>query len=216
MPYDIIDLSHPIHSGIMVYPGDPLPVMEKTKDFKNDGFRLSRFILSSHTGTHVDAPAHLLEGGKYLDQLPLSNFFGTGKVIECSGKDEIDAELILRSLPAEIPDFILLKTNWDKFWQTDKYFHDFPVLSEEAAEILAGLPVKGIGFDTPSPDPMNAQVLTKHFLFLSGDKIIIENLTHLDRITEREFLFSCFPVNISQADGCPVRACALAARPQRK
>ena len=81
----VLDLSHPIHAGMPVYPGTPRPGVAPANTIAEHGFAERLLTLSSHTGTHMDAPAHLLEGGRTLDSYPPDRFVGPGCVIDLAG-----------------------------------------------------------------------------------------------------------------------------------
>jgi kynurenine formamidase len=106
-------------------------------------------------------------------------------------------------------DFILLETGWSRFWETPAYFNDYPVLTPEAAHLLADCRPKGIGLDTISVDGIQEPGLPNHKIFLGQDTVIIENLTRLDRLPQEPFQFYCFPLKFKDSDGSPIRAVAV-------
>ena len=208
MPW--LDLSHPLQRQIPTYPGSPQAGTEPIAALKTHGYRENRLALNSHSGTHLDCPAHLLPEGKPLDRLPISAFTGNGLVVDAARfENEIPAE-VTQTLNIETGvEFILFYTGWARFWNSPAYFSDFPYLSEELAARLARLPLKGIGFDTPSADAMRSANLPNHHLFLNAGMIILENLTNLEKLINVTFRLFCFPLNIVNGDGSPVRAAAL-------
>ena len=114
-----IDLTYPLAAGMPVYPGTPSPVVHAIADFDRDHFRERQLTVSSHTGTHMDAPAHLLNQGKTLDHFPVDQFRGTGLCIDVSmirnGVVEWDALQRYQEEMAE-SDFVLLRTGWGRYW----------------------------------------------------------------------------------------------------
>lgn len=208
----ILNLTHPLSPGMTVFPGTSPPLIRQSATRKQDGYNEKEITLYSHNGTHVDAPAHILPEGATLDSLPLTSFYGPGTVIDCTagGNDGIGAGLILPCLeqPGKTS-FILLRTGWDRHWGTPAYLRDFPVLSEEAARLLAASGIRGVGLDTISADRHDSPDLPVHHILLEAGLIIIENLTGLDRLESDPFIFSCFPLPIENADGSPVRAVAI-------
>jgi arylformamidase len=212
-PSDIIDLSHTLASAISVYPGSEKPVINTVAFLEHHGFREKQLILSTHHGTHIDCPFHLLTEGFHAGNAPLKNFFGKGLVIDCRKYDPAEhiSSESLHSQEAEITraDFLLLCTGMDKHWNTPLYNGPFPVLTQEAAEYLTRFSLKGVGIDTLSVDPVEDTILGIHKTLLSRNIIIIENLTDLDQLLNKEFWFSCFPLKIEEGDGSPVRACAI-------
>ena len=103
-------------------------------------------------------------------------------------------------------EFVLFKTGWSKFWGSAKYFENFPTLTVEAVNYLLQFPLKGIGFDTISADPIESTDYKIHLSILGKERIIIENLIFPDGFTETSGEFSCFPLPFENADGLPVRA----------
>ena len=208
----IIDLSHEIYTDMPVYPGDRPPVVTDEAVMERDKYNEKRLSLSSHTGTHIDAPAHMIPDGANLDAVPLEVFIGPGLIIDVSNVSE--PEIAPRVIAPYLEDlepgcFILFRTGWDRYWGRDEYFHGFPVLSTEAAELTAALSPKGVGFDAVSADPTGSTTLPVHRLLLSQGIILIENLTNLDSPPTRGFIFTAMPLKIKAGDGSPVRAAAV-------
>lgn len=207
----LIDLTHPISQDMPVYPGTEPPVIVTGCTVAEDGFLERKITLFSHTGTHIDAPAHLIEGGRSLDAFPVDHYYGRAVVVETTG--EGNGIIGMRDLQPRLEgleqaDFLLIRTGWSRFWGTDRYFADYPVLNIEAAETLAGLGLKGVGFDAISPDPIDSRELPVHRVLMRAELLIIENLTGLEQLPEGPFMFSCFPLAFEDADGSPVRAVA--------
>ena len=207
----LIDLSHTIEENMPVFPGAEAPRITVAATVVRDGFLEKRITLFSHTGTHMDAPAHLLEGGKTLDRLPVSRFAGSACVIDL--RDLAAPEITLEDLESRLDagrrrDFYLLHTGWSRHWGSPDYFKGYPVLSLRAARLLADLKPKGIGLDAISVDAVQAEDLPVHKVFLGQDTVIVENLKNLDRLPKGPFKFFCFPLRFKDADGSPVRAVA--------
>ena len=207
----VIDLTHTITENMPVYPGTETPQLEIVSTYENDFFRESKMTMYTHTGTHMDPPAHIFAGRTTLDQFPAEQFLGRALVIDCrdlKGGDAITMEHIRRyGKKALQADFLLFNIGWDKYWGTDTYFGDYPCVDENVLDFIIAGNYKGIGVDTISIDPMNS--LTRHRkLFRDKDIVIIENLTGLHRCGDDLFSFSAFPLNLPDADGSPVRAVA--------
>ena len=206
----LIDLTHRIHPGMTVYPGTAPPVITEACTLAADGFREKRLDFYSHTGTHIDAPAHMLANGKSLDQLPIGTYFGTAWLYRHHGPGPIStADLAPGADRLGGVDFLLIATGWEKFWKTPAYFTDFPTLTEEAAHWLSQFRLKGVGVDTISVDPVDSLSFPVHTVLLTNEIVIIENLTNLSSLTVDTFSFGCLPLHIEDADGSPVRAVAL-------
>ncbi len=207
-----IDLTHPIHEAMPVYPGTEQPVIITGCSIEQDGFLEKKITFYSHTGTHMDAPAHLVKGGKFLDQYDISRFHGSAVVVHLKSDKDLSIDLAtLKSVENQLKnaDFLLIHTGWSRHWGTDDYFANFPVLTREAAEWVVGLGLKGIGFDTISADSAETRTYPIHKILLGSDMVIVENLANLDHLSEGPVDFSCFPLYFQQADGSPIRAVAF-------
>jgi arylformamidase len=209
---NVIDLSHPLTEAMPVYPGTEPPEIIEACTIAGQGFAEKRLRLFSHTGTHLDAPAHILSGAATLDRLEAGCFVGSGCVVDVSGLNrpwieiadlEKDRERIAKV------DFTLFYTGWAKRWGDASYFAGFPALSEEAARWLAGFALKGAGADMISFDEMNSTTMAVHKILLGKNMVLIENLRGLEALAGREFVFSCLPLAITGGDGSPVRAVAI-------
>ncbi|MBN1951223.1 MAG: cyclase family protein [Bacteroidales bacterium] len=205
----LIDLSHQVSRETLVYPGDPPLKFITEASIEIEGYRLTQYSFGSHTGTHIDAPSHLIKEGKSLDEFPLDHFVGRACTLDCSNTREIPAGLIEEVLGGTIPEFLLLYTAADEKWGTDAYFRDYPVLSDEAADLLAGLPLKGLGIDAPSFDLPEDTHYPIHKKILRKDILLLENLTRLNQTLSSPFTLFCFPLNLRGADASLSRICAL-------
>ncbi len=208
----IIDLSHRITPDMPVYPGTKPPEIQPANTIERNGFAETLIRMYSHTGTHIDAPSHMLAGAPSLDQLPIDHFVGRACVIDVSGdgavvvsraRIEANASLIAGC------GFVLLHTGWSRYWGQARYFEGFPVLSEDAALWLAARGLKGVGVDAISPDPVGPPPYSVHQAFFRAGMVSIENLANLSGLVGRVFTFSCLPLFYEHADGSPVRAVAI-------
>ena len=208
----MIDLTHLIVEDMPVYPGTEQPVLDIANTLDKDGFVEKKMIMYSHTGTHIDAPYHLLEEGMTLDSYSIDQFLGKAVLIDVETIENQHIELI-HILPykdiIEKSDFVIIKTGWSKYWGSDDYFKDFPYLTEECAMWLSNIRLKGIGLDTISIDPVNTDELLNHKIFMRQEIVIIENLCNLEQIWKEIFYLSVFPLKIQCSDGSPVRAVAI-------
>lgn len=207
----VVDLSHTIHTGMPVFPGDEAVNVRRTHHVHKDGFAQTGLALTTHAGTHVDVAAHLFADAPGLDWLGPDNFAGWGTVIDCTELpgNRIDQPLLTHLGQHEVLDFVLFKSGWDRHWNTDRYFDGFPTLTEMAARYLGGLGLKGVGFDTPSPDPVDSRDLPAHHTLLDHGLVIVENLTNLGELPESDFIFSCLPLKILDGEASPVRAVGM-------
>lgn len=207
----IVDLSHPLHSGMPVFPGDPEVWVQPAAEIERDGFAVARLELGSHSGTHVDAPAHSIAGGRTIDEVGLDELHGPAVVLQVEGLssgDVITAEHLAPLLGDRFGGarIVLLATGWDTHWGTDKYFAH-PTLSREACEVLIDAGMHVLGVDTLNPDPSDGSTLEVHELLLGNDHLIVENLRGLTTLP-REVHFTGVPLRIDSGDGSPIRAFA--------
>ena len=209
----VIDLTHTIREDMPVYPGTEPPVLAAANTYEENGFKETRLTMFSHTGTHMDPPAHLFPGRTTLDRFPPEQFIGKALVIDCSELAEgqaITMDFIRRyGEKAEQADFLLFRLGWDRKWGTEAYFGDYPCIDEAVLEFILEGSYKGIGFDVIGLDPISDEGLTRHKrLFRDRDIVNIENLKDLDKCGSELFWFSCFPLKLEDCDGSPIRAVA--------
>lgn len=209
----VIDLTHTIRENMPVYPGDDTPKLIPVSTYEKDGFKETLLQMYSHTGTHMDTPAHIFAGRTALDEFPIEQFIGKALVIDCRDLEEgqlISMERINKVLDrVKKADFLLFNLGWDKRWGTDSYFGDYPCINDEVLDFIINGDYKGIGFDVMGLDPISDVNLPRHKrLFQDTDIINIENLKNLDLCGSDLFYFSCFPLKIENCDGSPIRAVA--------
>lgn len=210
----VIDLTHVIAPGMPVYPGTEGPMFVPANSYERDGFRETALTLYTHTGTHMDPPAHLFPGGTTLDRFPASQFVGTACVIDCSGLGEgsrITLEHIERRRAlADQADFLLFHTGWDRHWGTERYFGDYPCIDEGVADFVLANGKKGLGLDTIGLDPLMDANLTLHKkLFRTGELVVIENLKDLCLLGSGLFTLCALPLHYQNADGAPTRVVGI-------
>ncbi len=209
----VIDLTHVIKSDMPVYPGTEPPVLTPANTYEKDGFRETRLSMFTHTGTHMDPPAHIIPGRKTLDAFPPDQFIGDALVIDCTALREGEPITMAQLQPygdkVTRADFLLFYLGWDVRWGTDAYFGDYPCIDDDVLTLILRGDYKGIGFDVISVDPIADGNLTRHKkLFAARDIVNIENLCNLGLCGRDLFRFSCFPLRIEDCDGSPIRAVA--------
>lgn len=209
----VIDLTHTIQETMPVYPGTEPPKFLPANTYETDGFKETELRMYTHTGTHMDPPAHLYPGRTTLDQFPADQFIGKALVIDCRelGEGEPITMDFLRKYgeKTEQAEFLLFNLGWDKRWGTNSYFGDYPCIDEEVLDYIMQGSYKGIGFDVIGLDPIADKNLTRHKkLFATCDMVNIENLKNLDQCGSDLFWFSCYPLKLENADGSPIRAVA--------
>ena len=212
MPMRIIDLSQTIEHGMPCYPGTPGPQFQSLSSIEADGYAEQQLTLSSHTGTHVDLPSHILPGGCSLDDVPLDRFTGNGIAIDLRASAGLTITVgDLQAFEASLKtcDFLLICSGWSRYWGAPEYFEGYPVLSADAALWLAEFQLKGIGVDMISVDSPDSVDFPVHRLLLESGILLIENLADISMLLHCYFKFFCFPLNLAKAEASPVRAAAF-------
>jgi kynurenine formamidase len=210
----VIDLTHTISETMPVYPGTERPKLDIANTYEKHGFKETLLTMFSHTGTHMDAPAHLFLNRPSLDSFPIEQFIGKGLVIDCSDLQEgqrITMDYIDKVREkADQAEFILFYTGWNKYWGSDLYFGNYPYITGRVAEYLIQSKKKGVGLDLIGIDPIGDDNLTIHRKLLAEtDMVIIENLTCLEMIGDELFTFCALPIKFNNSDGAPIRAIAM-------
>lgn len=200
----VIDLSVVVNENTPAYPGDPKIKIEKLGTFDKDTYNDHKVAFGIHSsGTHIDAPLHMVKDGKSLDQIPIEKFIGKGKLVKVEG--DFDLETIKKAGIQE-GGIVLFYTGMTEFYgQDDKYYRDErPEMTEDVANYLVEKKIKMIGLDMCSPDKEPFPV---HRILLKNEILIIENMTNLDQLKNQEFTVYALPINL-QLDGGPARVIA--------
>jgi len=207
----VIDLAHTINEEITVFNEAERPQIKQVAAVEEDGYSQIHFSMYTHNSTHIDAPYHMVEGAKTLDQLDPSRFVGKAFVADVRSSESLIHTEDLKPCESKLEecDFIILNTGWANKWKTEAYKKDFPVLSQEAAQWLMKFNLKGIGLDTISIDPVDSVDVPIHKIVLGNEVLIVENLTNLEALGDEMFTFSCLPLKFENADGSPVRAVGM-------
>jgi arylformamidase len=218
-PSWLVDLSVPLASGMTVFPGDPeVEIMPALTLEGGDGVNVSSLHLGSQTGTHLDAPCHVLEDGLRLDELPLDRFVGPTVVADLRGlaaEAPIDWDDLAPVRDALRPGVILLlQTGWSRHFGDLGRYRTHPWLKAEAAAAIVGTGVRTIGIDAlnidATPEDLSTIRFDAHVEILGVGGVIVENLTNLAAIAPlREPIASVLPLHLPGSDGAPVRAVAF-------
>lgn len=199
----IVDLSVVLNEQTPVYPGDPETKLETITTISNDGHVDHYLSTVTHTGTHIDAPMHMLADGKGLGQFPIDHFVGRGRYIKVKDNN-FDLETV-KGAGIQAGDVVLFHTGMSDYYYEPVYFNKIPAMPEEVAQYLVDSKVKMIGLDTGSADNKKAHPV--HKILLGGDVLIIENMTNLSRLAGKEFTVYALPLKL-EVDGAPTRVIA--------
>ncbi len=202
----LLDLSHTIKTDMPAYPGDTSRTfIERLSAHGEASHQASSFSMGCHVGTHIDLPLHFRDGEPGLDTYPPMGCLGRARVFPAP-QGAIGTDVFTATDLSSL-DFVLLRTGWSRRWGTSGYYEDWPWLDSEAAEMLAGAGLRGVGLDGPSVDPLGGQAA--HEILAAAGLINVENLTNLDQLPDDPFLFMALPLKLSGAEASPVRAVAL-------
>lgn len=206
------DLTHPIRTGMQVYPGDPPVRLAPSLTLARDGVEVTAVSCGTHSGTHLDAPSHTVVGGRTVDALSVAELCGEAIVLAVPGlapRQRVGVEA-LAGVPPVVPSIVFVATGWDKSFGEPHYLAH-PWLD---AQLVVGLQARGmrvLGVDTLSPDETSlpgAEVdFAAHAAVLGADGVIVENLSGLTDLPPRVQV-SLMPLPFAGADGSPIRAIA--------
>lgn len=210
-----IDLTLTISQTIPSFPGSPTPQFLSWSTIKEDEYNLELLFLSSHTGTHLDAPYHFHEDGKKIHEIPIQKLMGKalllkikkGKNQEITKNDLIKFERKIGNL--QNYSFIVFFTNWQKNLMKKFYYTSNPGLSKSAANYLVSKKINLVGIDSPSIDLGIKKSFPVHKILAKNDILIVENLANLEKISNLDFEFIVLPLKLKNATGSPVRAIAV-------
>ncbi len=210
-----IDLTLTISETIPSFPGSPKPQFIHWSNLKDDGYNLELLFLSSHTGTHLDAPYHFAKNGVKINQIPLDRLLGKAILIKLQKTKNTPitkSDIILfEKNNYKIPTYssIFFYTGWQKNLKNNNYFTENPGLNLAAAKYLTSKKVNLIGIDSPSIDLGKDNSFNVNNILSKNNILILENLANLNKITTKEFNFTILPLKLKDATGSPVRASAL-------
>lgn len=204
-----IDLTHTFKKEMPAYPGDPMPELIQVSSIDKDGYNDFQVKTGMHVGTHMDAPLHMLPGGKRLSEYSADTFFGEGRLIDARGKNSVDVDL-LEGRKISKGDIVLIMTGFYKKFGATDYYEKYPEITESFASKLIELGVKMVGLDTPSPDRPPFKI---HKMLLKNEILIIENLTNLEELLKcTQFSVVALPAKFD-AEAAPVRVITQTSNP---
>lgn len=199
----IVDLSVLVTGDTPVYPGDPEPKVKPVGNLAKDGFHDHEITMGTHVGTHIDAPVHMIEGGKELNDIQVDQFVGRGRYVKVEDR-KFDLEAV-KQADIQKCDIVLFHTGLtEQYGRSNDYFEDYPPIPEDIAQYLVDHGVSMVGVDMCSPDHPDFPI---HKLLLSNGVLIIENLTNLDKLAGKKFRVYALPLKL-KVDGAPARVVA--------
>lgn len=201
-----IDITIPIKSGMVHWPGDPSVRIKRKLDMNRGGkCNVSFLSMGSHAGTHMDPPLHFIHSGTSLDRMPLQISIGPARVIRIRNPKQVTADE-LRLHQIQPGERILFKTrNSERVWKTDSFIKDFVFISEEAAKYLALKKICLVGIDYLSVGGFFENGDRIHQILLRSGVWILEGI-NLSSVREGKYELVCLPLKIQNSDGAPSRA----------
>ncbi len=216
----IIDLTYTIHEGMTTFYSywHPLVSIKQVGRIPFEGRETKKITFGTHTGTHIDAPLHFIQGGNSIDKIPIERLIGKVKILDFTYLKEngIVTKDMLKNTPIEKN--ILFKFGWNKYWGTKSFYINYPFISSEAAQYLIDVKVNMIAMDTPSPDDSRIKLKREilgtvidspiHKMFLRNNILLVEYIANLDFVEELDdWTIAVMPLPIKGADGSPARVC---------
>jgi kynurenine formamidase len=225
LPFTLIDLTHALHENIPTWEGDCGFKHDRAQDYDPHSiwkFRTHTIMMNEGIGTHIDAPAHCIPGGKFIHELPLDDLIAPCVVLDVSHKadenycvtaaDVYEFEKLHGEIKAGT--FVIVRTGWDRFWSTpEKYRNNlkFPYLAEDTAQLLVEKEIVGLGIDTLSPDqPLLGYPV--HQIILGANKYIVENIANADQLPAVGSYSMAIPMKIQQGTEAPIRLMGMLLR----
>jgi arylformamidase len=204
------DITVPLYNGLPNYPGDPAIKIDNYRSIANgDSANVSVVNFGAHTGTHVDAPAHFIEGASKIESLPLEKLIGEAFVVEVPGDIvEIGLEFVTEHVPPGT-ERVLFKTRNSAFWnEPEPQFHtDFTHLNLQGAQTLRDQGVNLVGIDYLSIEKFKSPGHPTHLALLEQGIVIVEGL-NLSDVPAGRYELICLPMRLRSelGDGAPARA----------
>lgn len=232
----VVDLSHPLGPDTLTWPGFPglnLTTLVRGRVGPGDGFWLEAnwFSISEHGGTHLDAPAHFVQGGEHLDELPPEKFFGEAVLVDGSERAAADADYQLGTEELQvwerehgrIPDqsVVLVNFGWGRRWPDRRLYFNSPTPEDGRTLRFPGIHplalqwlvqnrnVKMIGVDVPSVDFGRNLNFTGHRFLCSNRIPFVESMANLDQLPPQGMTVYAVPLSLVGGSGIPVRAYAV-------
>lgn len=193
----MIDISLPLDWNLITYPGDARYEHYDYMTHEKNGVHITRVIMETHSGTHIDAPFHALPHGGTMSSIPLDHLMGKTTVIEVKG----DA-VLQDHIPDKVQQRVLFKTKNSNLY--DRFHEDFCYISEDAARKLVNMGIQAVGIDYLSIEQFGTKGMKVHKIFMNSGAAIIEGL-YLKDVPPGEYNMVCLPLKID-TDGAPCRA----------
>jgi arylformamidase len=206
----IYDISVPIRSGGVVYPGNPEIEITLVSAVANGGSaNVSRITFGSHTGTHADSSRHFFDGAQPVDEIPLERLIGPARLVVLGDDVRAVGEKELRSAKLEGQKRVLIRTRNSGLLKKKEFVPDYTYIAPDAARYLVEIGVELVGVDYLSIEQFHSGHHLTHRTLLEKDVVIIEGLA-LSEPSAGDYQLVCLPLRLEGLDGAPARAVLIA------
>jgi len=202
----IYDISVPIRSGGLVYPGNPeVEITLQQAVAKGAGANVSSIRFGSHTGTHADAARHFFDDGQSVDRIPLERLIGPALLLSFPDDLRAIGAADLRNHDLKGRTRILLRTRNSALLSQKEFVRDYTYLAPDGAQYLVDNGVELVGIDYLSIEQFHSGHHMTHRILLGRSVVILEGLD-LSVPAPGEYELICLPLRIEGCDGAPARA----------
>ncbi len=202
----IYDVSIPIENGMPIWPSDPGVSLTPTEFPSRDNrhmIRVTTIEMGSHTGTHIDAPYHFVDGGRKVHEIPLQLLVGKVAVFHITGVRSINRRH-LEQLDWLGIRRVLFRTDNSDRWKENRFNKDFVYLEPDAGVFLVEHGLRLVGIDSLSIDRFDSEHHPTHLVLLPKNVVILEGL-NLSEVAPGRYHMVALPLNLQNADGAPTR-----------
>ena len=208
----VIDLTLTVSEKIPTFPGSPKPHIIESETIPKHGYNLELLFLSTHTGTHIDAPFHFVKNGKKIHEITPERLVNEAVLIRVGknsnrsiSKTDIQ-NFEQKNGKIENGSTVIFHTGWQKNLNKEFYFTENPGLSVSAAKYLVSKKINMVGIDSPSIDLGTDSKFSVHHILAKNNILIVENLANLNKIKSNNFHLITSPLKLKNATGSPIRA----------
>ena len=188
------------------WPGDPEVHVDRIASIGAESFcNLTAISMCAHTGTHMDAPLHFIEGGAPLDAMPLDAVIGLARVIEIIDSEKVTRQELERHTLRRGERILLKTANSPRLWKTTQFIENFVYISDDAARYMAEAGIRAVGIDAYSVGGYRNDLQETHVTLLGAGIWVIEGLV-LEHVAPGNYELICLPIKLMNADGAPARA----------
>ena len=199
---ELIDISVPVRPGMHVWEGDPPFRIDQVATIAGgDGYNGTRLDLGTHTGTHIDAPLHFVDGGGTVDAIPLDVLVGPCYVVDATAVEgQLDAAAVAGLELPPVTDRLLFKTRNGALWERESFAPGSTAFTGSGAEALLALGVRLAGIDYLTIGDEDA-----HNVLLGAGVVPVEGLD-LREVEPGPYTLFCLPLKVAGTEGAPARA----------